>query len=114
MMEGDRSATEVRSASRRQLARKALLAYLFLVAVGTGALLEFVPEVFSGSELSGVRLFAAALVGFLVMAPIVAIGYMAIEMMVEAALLMTAWLFKAGYRALACRVTRWFSRRGEP
>ncbi len=75
-------------------------AYLVLAGLGIGVLLEFAPSLFDFGDLTPLRLlFLLALLIF-VGAPLVALGYIAISLLVESVIWVAGWVLETCFRAV--------------
>jgi len=98
--------------SRSRLAKVGAV-YVVLAGVGFGVLLEFVPDIFDFSEVSVPRLLVLLMLLIFVGAPVVAVGYLLLNLVVEGTLVGVAWVFEVCFRALTRRLKRFFHGAGE-
>ena len=110
-MEADSSPNTIRLETRWRFVRRAGMVYVVAVGLGVLVTLQFAPDVFLFSDLSGRRLLAAAVVMIFVVMPVVAAGYLLLGVVVEAAIMGTAWLCRAGWLRLTAQATQWFGWR---
>ena len=85
--------------SRARLA-KVGAAYLVLAGLGIGVLLEFVPSLFHFGELTPLRLLFLLVLLIFVGAPVVAIGYIALSLLIEALVWGAGRVLETCFRAL--------------
>ena len=89
------------------------VAYCVLAGLGVSVLFEFVPGIFDFGELSVLRLLVLLALLIFVVAPLVAIGYIVLGVLIEGLVMGVGWVFQACFRALARFFKRLYHGAGE-
>lgn len=91
---------------------KGAAAYALLAGLGVGILVEYVPDIFDLTRVSALRLLVLAALLVFVAAPLVAVGYIGLSLLIEGLVTGAGWVIQASFRAVVRLIRRIFHGHG--